>query len=55
MTTLLTYLIKECGESVTSVGRHFHSTESSVRTVEQTQAANRFSVETGLMKSAEVA
>jgi hypothetical protein len=44
----------ECGESVISVGRHFHS-ESSVRTIEQTQAANRFSVEAGMLKSAEVA
>lgn len=48
-------MIKECGESVTSVGRHFHSNEFSVRTVEQTQAASRFSVEAGMMKSAEVA
>lgn len=45
----------ECGESVISVGRHFHSSESSVRTIEQTQAASRFSVEAGMLKSAEVA
>jgi hypothetical protein len=44
----------ECSQNVASVGRHFHISESSVRTIKRSQAAIRASAEASMPKRAEV-